>query len=142
MNSLVQDRRSFLTALAALAAIVYFAAGGAQAPQRLEVPQASVAEAKALVDAGAIVVDVRSAEHYARRHLPGAVLLPLDALQAGIPDWLAASKDRPVVVYCNDGAARGPEATALLQSAGFAQAVNLTAGVEGWAKAELPLVKG
>ena len=48
---------------------------------------------------GALVVDVRTPEEYANAHLPGAVNLPRDKLEARIADHLGRP-DQPVVVYC------------------------------------------
>jgi rhodanese-related sulfurtransferase len=106
------------------------------------VPEIEVLQAKALIDAGALVIDVRGAEQFAVRHLPGAVLVPLAILRAGIPPVVIAAKDKPVVVYCNKGFVSGPEATQLLQQAGFSKVVNLHSGIEGWAAAGLPLKAG
>lgn len=99
-----------------------------------QIAEVSASEAKALVDSGAVVVDVdvRSEEAYGKRHLPGAVLIPLSQLQSGIPASLADAKDKPIVVYCNDGAHTGPEGTRLLNQAGYKGAVNLKSGIEGW----------
>ncbi|HEY4829052.1 MAG TPA: rhodanese-like domain-containing protein [Solirubrobacteraceae bacterium] len=53
-----------------------------------------------MLDAGAQLVEVLPAEDYAKAHLPGAINLPLVAL-----DERAASRldrSRPVIVYCWD----------------------------------------
>jgi len=97
------------------------------------------ADAKALIDAGALVIDVRGPEAFAARHVAGAVHIPLEEMHSA----LAAKKvdvasDKPIVVYCGDGARSGPEGTAILNAAGFPNAVNLTGGMEGWQKAGLP----
>ena len=65
----------------------------------------------------------------------GALLIPLAVLSAGIPAELLSLKDREIVVYCNKGRHIGPEATQILNQAGFAGAVNLEKGIEGWAAA-------
>ena len=143
MESTLQDRRRFLIAIAAGAALVWLAAGrGKSDSVAYEVPWASVAEAKALVDAGATVIDVRGPEQFAYRHLPNAALVPLDVLQAAVPAWLLAAKDKPVIVYCNRGLGHGSAAAQLLQAAGFSQVVNLTSGIEGWTEAGMPVQHG
>lgn len=143
MNQLLQDRRRFLIALAASTALVWLAAGrGLTGAVAYEVPQASIAEAKVLLEAGATVIDVREEGQFAYRHLPNATLVPLDVLQAGVPAWLLAEKARPVVVYCNRGLGHGPAATHLLQAAGFSQVLNLSSGIEGWAEAGMPVRHG
>src|SRR5262245_2934905 len=69
-----------------------------------DVKDVSASEAKALVDAGAVVVDVRGQGAYETRHLPGALAIPLAELQAAIPASVVSAKEKPIVVYCNDGA--------------------------------------
>jgi phage shock protein E len=74
------------------------------------------AEARRLVAAGAVLLDVRSPEEYAERHLPGALNIPVQAL-AGRTAELGAPT-RPVVVYCRSGM-RSARAAGLLARAGF-----------------------
>jgi len=105
------------------------------------VSHVSTGEAKALWDGGALVIDVREADESRPAHVPGALLIPLEALSAALPR-LAAFRDSPVIVYCNGGAGRGPRATALLNQNGFSRAVNLQTGFEGWRKAGLPTKSG
>jgi len=98
-----------------------------------KVREVDVTGAKALIDAGALVVDVRGKEQFNARHIPGAMLIALDDLRSGIPAQLRAiAKDRPILVYCNQGLVHGPEGTDILNKAGFAGAVNLKDGIEGW----------
>lgn len=99
-------------------------------------------DAKLLIDNGAVVIDVRPRHAYDVRHVPGALHIPLEELRQAIPAQLAAARDKTIVVYCNEGTARGPESTSLLNQAGFSHAVNLKTGIEGWAASGLPLVKG
>lgn len=106
-----------------------------------QVKNISVAEASALVDSGAVVVDVRGKEAFDARHIPGALNLPVDILRSGIPAVLAASKAMPIVVYCGDGARIGPEGTALLNKAGYSKAVNVERGIQGWADSGLRVAK-
>lgn len=102
-----------------------------------KVAQVDLAEAKALIDSGAVVVDVREQEVSAGSHIPGALLIPLGILAQRMSE-LSIDKARPVVVYCNEGTSRGPEGTAVLNQAGYANAVNLKSGIEGWRAAGLP----
>ncbi|WP_268807387.1 rhodanese-like domain-containing protein, partial [Colwellia marinimaniae] len=43
----------------------------------------SPAEARALIDHGARLIDIRDADEYAREHIPGAELVPLATLTNG-----------------------------------------------------------
>jgi rhodanese-related sulfurtransferase len=106
------------------------------------VPEVDVAGAKALIAAGALIVDVRGKDPFDYRHLPGALWISLAQLSAGIPASLADAKDKAIVVYCNDGIATGPKGTRVLLDHGYARAVNLKSGVEGWDAAGLPMVRG
>ena len=67
--------------------------------------------------------------------------LALPAPLAGLADRMSevsVDKSAPIVVYCNEGTNRGPRGTALLNEAGYTQAVNLRTGIEGWRAANLP----
>ena len=140
MNSTLQDRRNLLTAACGGAALLWLAFGrGGHSANDFKVPELTIAQAKALVDAGVMAIDVRDQEKFAYRHLPTAVLVPLVVLRVGIPAWLEASKTKPIIVYCNRGVSHGPEATHLLQAAGFTQVANLTSGIEGWSEAGMPI---
>ena len=110
------------------------------AAARAEVPAITPTEAAALIkDGKALVVDVRGPEAYANRHIPGAVRLDEDQVAAG---KLAIARDQPVVVYCGDGVSHGPDSTALLNRAGFANAVNLRGGIDVWEQDKWPVAKG
>ena len=103
-----------------------------------DVREVTVPEARALVDAGALVIDVRERDKSAASHVPGALLIPLDLLASNLPK-IEAYKGKAIVVYCGNGSTLGPEATQLLNKAGYAQAVNLKEGIEGWRRAGLPV---
>lgn len=109
------------------------------ANRRPQVEEVDVSGAKALIDAGAVVVDVRESDVSSGSHIPGALLIPIGVLAQRVTE-LSSNKTRPVVVYCNEGTKRGPEGTAVLNNAGYAKAVNLKSGIEGWRAAGLPTV--
>jgi rhodanese-related sulfurtransferase len=107
-----------------------------------KVKEVDVSSAKQLVDAGALVIDVRGQDQFNFQHIPGAILITLEELRAGIPArLLAEARDRVILVYCNQGLGRSPEGTKILNKAGFASAVNLKEGIEGWAGAGYPTQK-
>jgi hypothetical protein len=65
-----------------------------------DVPRIGVAEAKAALDSGrATLVDVRSAESYARQHAEGALSIPLDRFETGIEN-ISLEKDEWIITYC------------------------------------------
>lgn len=90
----------------------------------------SGAEAKALVQGGALLLDVRSPEEFADGHLAGAVNIPVDALPGRLAE--VEPKDRPVVVYCRSGA-RSSKARGLLLEHGWTKVENL-GGMGSWPK--------
>jgi LPXTG-motif cell wall-anchored protein len=75
------------------------------------------------------ILSVRSPDHYAIGHLPGAVNTPWK--QVAKPESLAKlPADRPIVVYCYTGHT-GQIATTVLNLLGY-DAVNLKFGMMGW----------
>ena len=129
--------KNILYAAAALLALFFMIRTGSS--ESFDVRSVTAIEAKALIDSGALVVDVRGKEQFDGRHIPGAISVPLAMLRAAIPASLAHATTKPVVVYCGDGVTIGPEGTALLNKAGYAKAVNLQAGIQGWADAGYPV---
>ncbi len=125
-----------LASLVVLFAIM-IRSGGPSAPGTPDAEHVSIPEAIALIDAGALVIDVRESP---KTHLPGALLIPLEALDARLSQ-LEGAKAQSIVVYCGSGTSRGPKAAQLLTEAGFTRAVNLQPGIEGWRAAGLPVVK-
>ena len=80
--------------------------------------------AHAWVEAGALLLDVRSPEEFAASHIPGACNLPLPELEARFAElW---PKQQPIVLYCRSGA-RSARAATLLRGAGFARIHDLGA---------------
>ena len=75
-----------------------------------------------------LLLDVRGPLEFQRRHLPGAVLLPLPELAARAAE---VPRQGPVVVYCQSGV-RSTQAVALLQSLGYANVQTLRGGLEEW----------
>jgi len=132
-------RKNALGIFVMLAAIAWIFAAG---QHHYDINEVSTQEAKSLIDTGAAVIDVRGPEHFKAGHIPGAMLLPLEVLQRGIPASIQLLKDKAIVVYCGDGVTSGPEGTELLNKAGFAKAVNLKHGMESWTGAGYPVKKG
>ena len=119
---------------------LWFATGSnPPAPTHFDVNNVSASDAKTLLDAGALVIDVREQDKFKLKHIPGALLVPLAILRSGIPASLASAKDRPVLVYCDDGVSSGPEGADLLAKGGFTRVVNLDSGFEGWERAGFPV---
>lgn len=73
------------------------------------------------------IISVRSAEHYAAGHIPGAINIGLAAL---VDNLANINPDAPVYVYCYTGHSAA-QATALLQILGY-DAYSLTFGMCSW----------
>ena len=80
------------------------------------------ADARALVQGGARLLDVRSPGEFAAGHIPGAINVPLDALERKLAQ--VGPTDRTVIVYCASGA-RSAAAKRVLMSKGYADVRNL-----------------
>jgi rhodanese-related sulfurtransferase len=98
------------------------------------VPDVTPEEARALVEAGALLLDVREADEWAAGHAPGARAVPLGQVQARVDEL---PKDRRIVAICRSGG-RSASATEALNAWGF-DAVNLTGGMRAWAAAGFPV---
>jgi rhodanese-related sulfurtransferase len=99
----------------AVAAFVFFRPAGGSA--------AELADARALVQNGALLLDVRTPAEFASGHVPGAVNVPVQELES---KWasLKVPADRPVVVYCRSGA-RSARAKAWLEAHGVQRVVDI-----------------
>ena len=71
----------------------------------------TVEEAAALVRGGALLLDVRTGQEYAAGHLPGALHVPYDQLDARASEL--GDPGSPVVVYCRSGRRSAIAATTL-----------------------------
>ena len=91
-----------------------------------------------LSDGSVVVLDVRPEEEYLAGHIPGAISVPVDALEAALQTQ-TLPKDRELVAYC-----RGPycvfsdEAVALLVARGY-RARRLRQGLPDWRAAGMPV---
>ena len=91
-------------------------------------------EARALLEGGAQLVDVRVAHEWDAGHIAGATHLPLEELAERNNEL---DPGRPVVLYCRGGT-RSSMAAEALEGAGF-DAVKLSEGIVGWEEAGLEL---
>ena len=74
-------------------------------------------------DPGALIVDTRSAAEYEAGHLEAAVLIPYDAIEAGMLK-LTEDRDQPIYLYCGSGR-RAEIARERLQHRGYTNVTNL-----------------
>jgi rhodanese-related sulfurtransferase len=128
----------FLVAAAAILAVLALVI---EFRQRARGSQAvSPADAVLLSNSGALLLDVRDSAEYEAGHIIEARSLPAADLGAKA-DTLKKYKEKPVIVYCENGAASGAAARTL-RGAGFNKVVTLRGGLQSWRQDNLPLVKG
>jgi rhodanese-related sulfurtransferase len=99
----------------------------------MSLPLLSPQQAKALVDGGAQLIDVRAADEHARAHIPGAQLHPLEHL---VPGCLAGAP--ALIFYCRSGLRTSTQAERLTGAAA-GSAYILDGGLEAWRRAGLPV---
>jgi len=103
--------------------------------EETQVPEVDPADARALLDAGAFLLDVREADEWEAGHAPDACFLPMGHVQAAQGQL---PTDRRIVAVCRIGG-RSAAVTEALNAWGF-DAVNLAGGMRAWAEAGLPVV--
>lgn len=100
----------------------------------------SAAEATQMINRrNAVVVDLRSAEEFAKGHLPSARHVAFGELEAKVGQ-LAKNKSNPVVLVCQTGQ-HSHKAQRIVKDAGYAEVHVLDGGVDAWQKAGMPVVK-
>lgn len=140
MNRLIEytTNHPFLVAAAAILAVLAIVI---EIRQRGRGSSAiSPAEAVQLANGGALVVDVRDAKDFEAGHIIDARHVQ-PAEVATRAESFKKFKEKPVIVYCENGFASAGAARAL-RTAGFAKVVTLRGGLTNWRQENLPLVKG
>jgi len=99
-------------------------------------PQAAVA----LINADAIVIDLRSADSFGRGHIVNARNIPQDELDAN-SEKLRNLGPKPIITVCDAGISSHRAADSL-RKLGFESVYSLKGGIAAWTQANLPLVTG
>jgi Rhodanese-related sulfurtransferase len=73
------------------------------------------------IKAGAMVVDVRTAEEFREEHYPNALNIPIDQIRQRLVEF--GEKSASIVVYCATGS-RSAYAAKMLKSAGYTDILN------------------
>jgi len=79
--------------------------------------------ARAWLNKGATVIDVRSDAEFQEKHLPGAINIPLDRLGDEIAR-VAPNKEQPLLLHCLSGT-RSAAGEAALKKMGYRNVFNL-----------------
>lgn len=98
----------------------------------------SVAQAEAMYNTGAYVLDVRQPEEWDQVHIPGTTLIPLGELESRLSE---VPKDKEVVVVCRSGN-RSQQGRDILLNAGFDQVTSMAGGMNDWSAAGYPTTSG
>lgn len=98
-------------------------------------------EVQPLILSGALVVDARRPELYARGHIKGALSLPIAALDDLLPAFLnRVAKDRCIVTYCSGfGCPDSFDLGMSLIEAGYRNVRVFEGGFPEWRDAGLPV---
>ena len=99
----------------------------------MSLPTIDVAQAKRLVDEGAVLIDIREDDERAREHVVGARHNPMSRLSPVDPRDAKA-----VIFHCRSGARTAANAQRLA-AATKCEAYILAGGLEAWKKAGLPV---
>jgi rhodanese-related sulfurtransferase len=103
----------------------------------MSLPTIKPAEARRLLDGGAVLIDIREADEHAREKIPGARPMPLSKLDE---IDLGADAGKPVVFHCKSGARTLANAPRLAAKLGDGcEAFIIEGGLEAWRKAGLPV---
>jgi len=83
-----------------------------------------------LHEGNVVLVDVRDHRAYLQAHLPKAVSIPLDQLEASLPRLRAANAR--IVLYCGALGLKSGRAAELLRAHGFERVYCLDGGFDHW----------
>ena len=138
MNDFVEFSTQNWLLFLALFAIAGMLIGGEVLRKMRGVSSLSAAEALRLInDQEALILDVRDGSEYKEGHIPQARHIPLGALRDRLGE-LTKAKDKPIVVYCRNGAT-SQAACAQIKKSGIADVYNLSGGLSAWQEANLPV---
>ena len=101
------------------------------------VPEVTPAEASARQAAGAILIDVRESEEFARGHARGAVHLSKGVLELRI-EGMVPDPATPILCYCGGGS-RSLLAADNLKKMGYTNVASVAGGLRAWNEAGLAL---
>lgn len=97
-------------------------------------PQAAVN----LINADAVIIDLRSPEAFARGHIVNAKNFPYADLDAN-QEKIARFKSKPILTVCDAGI-NSTKAMETLRKTGIESVYGLKGGIAAWTQANLPLV--
>ena len=117
--------------LFSLILIMIFLAGCAAPKAEASYRQISMDAAIAMMEeaSGYVILDVRTSEEFAEKHIPNAINIPNEAIgTADIPEL--PDKDQLILVYCRSGN-RSKQASQKLADMGYTNVVEF-GGINSW----------
>ncbi len=105
-------------------------------PQLPSVPEVGPDEAAAMMEKGAMMVDVRETIEWESVRIVGAVLKPMSGIQQW---WQELPRDVDLIIQCRSGARSAEVTDALIHQAGFERVFNLAGGIIAWHSSGLPI---
>lgn len=99
----------------------------------MSLPTIDAADAKRLIEDGAILVDIREVDEHARERVPGARHQALSNFST-----FDSAGAKAVIFHCRSGARTAANAARLANAVGC-QAYILQGGIDAWKKAGLPV---
>ena len=100
----------------------------------VEVSDVTPEDVVALVEADALLLDVREPDEWEAGHAPGAVHVPMREIPGRVDEL---PTDRRIVAICRSGA-RSRAVAEVLVGAGY-DVVNAEGGMRAWEAADLPI---
>ncbi len=100
----------------------------------MSLPLITPSDAKALVERGAILIDIREIDEFARERIPQSKNAPLSKLDGST----IGSEDQAIVFLCKSGARTVANAPRLKASASC-EAFIIEGGIEAWKRAGFPV---
>lgn len=97
-------------------------------------------DAVRLINADAVVIDLRSAEAFARGHIVNAKNIPFEDLPAN-EDKISKYAKKPLVAVCDAGMTSS-KVVESMRKTGVENVYGLKGGITAWTQANLPLVTG
>ncbi|MDA9433988.1 rhodanese-like domain-containing protein [Bradyrhizobium sp. CCBAU 51627] len=102
----------------------------------MSLPKIDPAAARRLIQEGALLVDIREAEEFARENISGAHHLPLSRLNEAN---LAVKAGKAVIFHCKSGARTSMNAARLAAKVnGACEAYILDGGLDAWKRSGHP----
>ncbi|SDI45262.1 Rhodanese-related sulfurtransferase [Bradyrhizobium sp. Rc2d] len=102
----------------------------------MSLPKIEPAAARRRMQQGAVLVDIREAEEFARENIAGAHHLPLSRLHEAN---LAVKAGKAVIFHCKSGARTSMNAARLAEKVGGAcEAYILDGGLDAWKRSGQP----